>query len=150
MSIAPDESKALFLAARLHDIGKIGVPDCILLKPGHLTNEEFAVIKEHPGTGTRILGPIPSMKTLLAVIQHHHERLDGMGYPDRLKGNQIPLWARMTAVADTYHALISDRPYRKGMTQPEALAVIRGVRGTQLCPKCVDVFLNIIDKNAIG
>jgi HD-GYP domain-containing protein (c-di-GMP phosphodiesterase class II) len=85
------------------------------------------------------------MKSLLPVIHYHHERLDGKGYPEGLKGSAIPLWARMTAVADTYHALTSDRPYRKGMPQDKALAIIEEVRGTQLCPDCVDVFFRIID-----
>lgn len=145
MNIDPEDIDSLVLAVRLHDIGKIGVPDSILLKPGRLTNEEFSIIKEHPDTGIRILGSISSMQRLLPVIHYHHERIDGKGYPEGLKGSAIPLWARMTAVADTYHALTSDRPYRQGMLQGKALTIIHDVRGTQLCPDCVNVFLKVLD-----
>ena len=136
----PEEIESLGIAGRLHDLGKIGVPDSILLKPGRLSEEEFAVIKEHPVIGASILGSIPSIRPLLPVILHHHERFDGKGYPDGIRGKQITLWARITAVADTYHALTSDRPYRKGMDREKALGIIEEVRGTQLCPDCVDVF----------
>jgi HD-GYP domain-containing protein (c-di-GMP phosphodiesterase class II) len=115
-------------------------------KPGSLTAKEFAVIRKHPLVGASILGSIPSMKALLLVILHHHERFDGKGYPQGLEGDQILLWARMTAVVDTYHALISDRPYRQGFTPDKALQVIQEVRGTQLCPKCVDVFLDLLSR----
>ena len=144
MGLAQEEIDSLGIAGRLHDIGKIGIPDHILLKPGRLTEAEFAIIKEHPLTGAHILGSIPSIQGLIPVIRHHHERFDGRGYPDGLRGSKIPLWARMTAVADTYDALTSDRPYRKGMSQGKALSIIEDVRGTQLCPDCVDVFIKCI------
>jgi putative two-component system response regulator len=83
------------------------------------------------------------MEPILPVILHHHERFDGKGYPEGLKGKKIKLWPRMTAVAGTYHALTSDRPYRKGMTREQALAVLEKVRGTQLCPECVDAFISL-------
>jgi putative two-component system response regulator len=139
-----EEMEALKIAGQLHDLGKIGVPDSILLKPGRLSDEEFAIIKEHPVIGASILASIPSIKPLLPVILHHHERFDGKGYPHGLKGKQINLWARMTAVADTYHALTSDRPYRQGMSHERAMSIIEEVRGTQLCPDCVDVFKSLI------
>ncbi|MEW6665696.1 MAG: response regulator [Thermodesulfobacteriota bacterium] len=148
MNAGPEEIEALGIAGRLHDLGKIGVPDSILLKPGRLTQEEFAVIKEHPVIGASILGSIPSIRPLLPVILHHHERFDGKGYPDGIQGKQIMLWARMTAVADTYDALTSDRPYRKGMDREKALGIIEEVRGTQLCPDCVDVFLSFTWRNS--
>jgi putative two-component system response regulator len=131
---------SMMIAGKLHDIGKIGVPDSILLKPGKLTDEEFSIIKKHPLTGASILGGIHSLQPLLPVVLHHHERFDGKGYPSGLKGEGIMLWARITAVADTYHALTSDRPYRKGMSHEEAMNIIESVRGTQLCPDCVDAF----------
>jgi putative two-component system response regulator len=139
-----EEIEALEIAARLHDLGKIGVPDSILLKPGPLTSKEFAVIKEHPIIGANILGSIPSLKKMLPVILNHHERFDGKGYPHGLKGEKIPIWARMTAVADTFHALTSDRPYRKGLDRDEALNIIRDIRGTQLCPECVDNLISLL------
>ena len=139
MDMPEDDVTALGMAGRLHDLGKIGVPDHVLLKPGRLEDDEFALIKKHPEIGAAILGPIPSLGTLLPVIRHHHERYDGKGYPDGLEGIQIPFWARMTAVADTYHALTSDRPYRRGKTHEQAMKIIEEVRDTQLCPRCVDV-----------
>jgi putative two-component system response regulator len=144
MNADHEEIESLGIAGRLHDLGKIGVPDSILLKPGRLDAKEFAIIKEHPIIGASILGSIPSIKPLIPVILHHHERFDGKGYPSGLKGGKILLWARMTAVADTYHALISDRPYRKGMSQTEAMNIIEEVRGTQLCPDCVDHFKSLL------
>ncbi|MBE0557282.1 MAG: HD domain-containing protein [Proteobacteria bacterium] len=140
MNIDAEGIESLAIAGRLHDIGKIGVPDNILLKPGRLSEAEFAVIRQHPTIGASILSVIPSIKPLLPVILHHHERLDGRGYPGGLKGDEIMLWARMTAVADTYHALISDRPYRRGVSHEQAMDIIEDVRGTQLCPDCVDAF----------
>jgi len=144
MGLASEEIDSLGIGGKLHDIGKIGIPDHILLKPGRLTEPEFAIVREHPLTGAHILGSIPSMQAIIPVIRHHHERFDGRGYPDGLKGKEIPLWARMTAVADAYDALTSDRPYRKGMSQGKALNIIEDVRGTQLCPDCVDVFFKFI------
>jgi putative two-component system response regulator len=138
------ELEAISIAARLHDLGKIGVRDDILMKPGQLTSEEFGIIKGHPVIGAKILEPIPSLKKMIPLVLSHHERYDGKGYPEGLVGDQIPFWARMTAVADTYHALTSDRPYRKGMPQEKALQIIADARNTQLCPKCVDLFLEWI------
>ncbi len=146
MNMSQDEINTLGIGARLHDLGKIGVPDSVLLKEGPLTDEEFAIIKSHPVTGAEILGPIPTLENIIPVILLHHERFDGKGYPKGLKGNQIPLWARMAAVADTYDALVSDRPYRKGMSQQKALRIIDDVRGTQLCPECTNVFFKWISK----
>lgn len=143
MNIGQETIDSMIVAGKLHDIGKIGVPDTILMKPGKLTDEEFSIIKKHPLTGVSILGSIHSLQPLLPTILHHHERFDGKGYPSGLKGEAIMLWARITAVADTYHALISDRPYRKRMSHDEATGIIKSVRGTQLCPVCVDAFLKL-------
>jgi len=138
------EIEMLKTAGRLHDLGKIGVPDSILLKPGRLTDEEYAIIKQHPVAGATIFSPIKTLDSIIPIILHHHERFDGKGYPDGMKGSQIPLWARVTAVADTYHALTSDRPYRKGMAHEKALQIIEDARGTQLCPDCINAFLSWI------
>jgi len=133
------------IGGRLHDIGKIGVRDSVLLKPGRLTDEEFDQIKQHPTIGANILKTIPSLADIVDIVLSHHERLDGKGYPNGIKGNEIPLWARMTAVADTYHALTSDRPYRKGMPLEKALNIIDEIKGTQLCPDCVELFYKWIE-----
>ncbi len=139
-----EEMDLLAVAGKLHDIGKIGVPDHILLKPGRLSHEEYEVIKQHPGIAMEILREIPTLERIMDVILHHHERMDGKGYPDGLKGEQIPLWARMTAVADIYDALTSDRPYRKGLPRDEAMQIIWDARGDQLCPECVSGFMDVL------
>ena len=131
----------LRIGARLHDIGKIGVPDRVLLKPGKLTNEELQAIRGHPAIGAGILEPITSLADIIPIVLQHHERVDGKGYPYGLKGKEIAMNARITAVADTYDALTSDRPYRVGMPHAKAVNIIREIRGTQLCPECVDAFL---------
>ncbi|MBU4316191.1 MAG: response regulator [Proteobacteria bacterium] len=141
MGTGLDELELLKIAGRLHDLGKIGVPDTILLKPGRLTDSEYERIKQHPVAGATIFAPIKTLTDIVPIILYHHERVDGKGYPEGLKGNKIPFWARATAVADTYHALTSDRPYRKGMDHDKALQIIEEVRGTQLCPDCIDLFL---------
>lgn len=129
------------IAGRLHDIGKIGIRDNVLMKPGRLSVEEFDHIKQHPAIGAAIIQNIPSIADILPVVVSHHERVDGKGYPEGLQGTKIPLWARLTAVADTYDALTSDRPYRQGMGHSQALTVIGEVAGSQLCPDCVRLFL---------
>ena len=144
MGLEEEDLDALRIAGTFHDIGKIGVPDQVLLKPGSLSYEEFAIIKQHPTIGAHILSPIPTVKSVIPVILHHHERMDGMGYPEGLVGAKIPLWARMAAVADTYDALTSDRPYRKGMPRERALQVIEDIRHDQLCPDCVQIFMQYI------
>ena len=138
------EIETVTIGGRLHDIGKIGVRDEILLKPGRLTEEEFAHIKKHPVIGANIIKSIPSFTDVIPIVLSHHERIDGKGYPHGLKGDHIHLWARMAAVADTYHSLTSDRPYRKGMAQGKALQIIEDVSGTQLCPDCVGLFFKWI------
>jgi len=135
------------IGGQLHDIGKIGVRDSVLLKPGRLTLDEYDQIKQHPDIGRNILKSIPSLSEALDIVYHHHERFDGNGYPLRLKGGKIPLWARITAVADTYHALTSDRPYRRGMSKDQAFEIINDIKGTQLCPDSVDLFFQWICRN---
>lgn len=134
------EEERARIAGRLHDIGKIGIRDDVLLKPGRLTDEEFNHIKGHPAIGSSILQNIPSISDIIPVVYSHHERMDGNGYPQGLQGFAIPLWARMTAVADTYDALTSNRPYREGMPHDQALSIIDQASGPQLCPNCVHLF----------
>jgi response regulator RpfG family c-di-GMP phosphodiesterase len=143
MGMSQEDIDHVKLGGKLHDLGKIGVVDNVLLKPGKLSDEEFAIIQKHPVIGADILRPVPSLAKILPIVLYHHERIDGKGYPEGLKGDSIPLWARITAVGDTYHALTSDRPYRKGMERDKALQIIEEVSGTQLCPDCVDVFLRM-------
>ncbi len=130
------------MAGRLHDIGKIGIRDNVLLKPGRLSYDEFEHIQQHPSIGASIIRTIPSISDILPVVYSHHERIDGNGYPLGLRGKAIPLSARMTAVADTYDALTSSRPYRTGMSHNKALDVINKVSGSQLCPDSVRLFFD--------
>jgi putative two-component system response regulator len=122
----PDELRvALRRAGVVHDIGKIGVPEHILTKPGPLNDEEWKIMKQHPVTGERICAPLKSFRHVLPVIRHHHEKLDGSGYPDGLSGEQIPLTARILQIADVYDALTSERPYRTAIQPHEALGIVR-------------------------
>ncbi len=116
---------ALRRAGIVHDIGKVAVPDQILLKPGPLTPDEWNTMKQHPVAGERICAPLRSFRHVLPVIRHHHEKLDGSGYPDGLKGEQIPLAARVLQTVDIYDALTTTRPYRKGLSPKEAFAIMR-------------------------
>jgi HD-GYP domain-containing protein (c-di-GMP phosphodiesterase class II) len=139
-----DEKNTLHWASILHDIGKIGIPEAILNKPGRLTEEEYNIIKGHPETGRDILKPIDQLQDALKGILHHHEHYDGRGYPAGLKGEAIPLLGRIIAVADTFDAITTDRAYRNGKTIEEALAVMKEVTGTQLDPKLFEVFKDVI------
>lgn len=142
MGLSVKELEKLWLAAKLHDIGKIGIRDAILFKPDKLTPEEYETIKRHTSIGAEILGPIQGMADLVPAILHHHEKMDGCGYPHGLSGVAIPLFARIIAVGDVYHALTSDRPYRSAVSHKEALDVIRHSTGKHLCPVCVGVFFD--------
>ena len=133
------------LTGLIHDIGKIGVKESVLNKPGRLTEDEFRHIQNHPITGERILSPIANGDETLQLIRHHHERYDGTGYPDKLKGNQIPLYARIIAIADAFEAMTSKRPYRKAMDKKEACAEVKRGKGTQFDPEIADALLRIVD-----
>ncbi|MGH9714465.1 MAG: response regulator [Candidatus Acidiferrales bacterium] len=122
----PEELRvALRRAGVVHDIGKIAVPEHILVKPGPLTEEEWKIMKQHPVTGERICSPLKSFRLVLPVIRHHHEKLDGSGYPDGLKGEQIPITARIMQIVDVYDALTTERPYRTALQPEQALGVLR-------------------------
>jgi putative nucleotidyltransferase with HDIG domain len=131
----------LQLAGLLHDIGKIGTPEFILNKPGGLTHEEFNTIKKHPTKGKEIIKDIKQLRDISAWLRSHHERYDGTGYPDALKGEEIPLPARILAIADTYDAMTSDRSYRKGLSHETAVEEIKRCAGSQFDPMIVDQFL---------
>ena len=136
-------------AAHLHDIGKVGIPDIILNKPSKLTNEEYAVIKEHTVIGAEILKNVSIINHVTEVARSHHERYDGHGYPDGLKGEEIPIHARIVAVADSYDAMNSRRIYRNSLPKETIYEEIRKNRGTQFDPEIADIFLRLMDENRL-
>lgn len=131
-------------AALLHDIGKLGVPDAVLRKPGPLSPDEWEVIRRHPVLGEEILRPVRRLAGVAKLVRHHQERWDGTGYPDGLRGEHVPLGARILAVVDAYTAMTDQRPYRPARSHKEALAELRRCAGTQFDPAVVDAFLNVI------
>jgi diguanylate cyclase (GGDEF)-like protein/putative nucleotidyltransferase with HDIG domain len=144
LGLTGSELEAINTGALLHDIGKLGVPEYVLLKPGRLTDEEFAKIKQHPEIGAAILDPVEFPWPVLPVVRSHHEKWDGTGYPDGLKGEDIPRTARILAVADVYDALTSSRSYRNAWTHERACEVIKKDRGSHFDPAIADAFLEII------
>ena len=143
LGLNEEEKKVLQWASILHDSGKIGIPESILNKPRRLADEEYQIIMSHPQKGHTILEPLEQLSSSLPGMLHHHERYDGKGYPHGLKGKDIPLEARIIAVADTFDAITSDRAYRPAKTPEEALKEIEKVAGTQLDPELVDVFKKV-------
>jgi len=148
LGLPVEEREALRLSSLLHDIGKIKVPEEVLKKPGSLTEEEFAVIKQHPGFGADMLSPISQFSHCLPDIRHHHERIDGKGYPDRLKADEIPLRARIIAVADTFDALTSDRCYRPRFGPDQAFKIVQQAAGTQLYAEAAAALVDNRDRFA--
>lgn len=134
------ELATIYRGALMHDVGKIGVPDAILLKPDKLTEEEWEFMRRHPAMGYRILAQVPYLRPTAKIVLAHHERWDGDGYPRRLKGENIPLGARIFAICDTYDAIISDRPYRQGQTPDAAMQEILRCGGSQFDPMVVEAF----------
>jgi response regulator RpfG family c-di-GMP phosphodiesterase len=146
MGLGLEEIANIERAGALHDIGKIGVPDDIINKPTRLTPEEFEKIKEHPAIGEQMIRPIPFLNPARAIIRHHHERFDGRGYPDGIKGEEIVLGARIMAVADTFDAMTSDRPYRNASSVEEARDELHRCRNTQFDPAAVEAFERVLKK----
>jgi putative nucleotidyltransferase with HDIG domain len=134
-------------AALLHDIGTIAIPDSILMKPGRLTPEERAIVQSHPAVGQAILSKASHMSEVIAPVRHHHEHHDGRGYPDGLRGEEIPLVARMIAIADAYVAMTSERPYRAALTPREALDELRRNAGTQFEPRLTELFAAAVESD---
>ncbi|HEY5639686.1 MAG TPA: HD-GYP domain-containing protein [Dehalococcoidia bacterium] len=142
--------RELVLSAQMHDLGKIGLPPYILKKSDPLTRSEWKAITEHPARGSEIMGRIPGLGEISRTIRHHHERFDGEGYPDGLKGGNIPVESRIIAVADTFDALTSERPYRAAMQPAEARAELERVAGTQLDPELVGVLVKLMDNGVLA
>jgi diguanylate cyclase (GGDEF)-like protein/putative nucleotidyltransferase with HDIG domain len=131
-------------AAQLHDIGKVAIPDEILNKPGKLTDEEFELMKDHTVIGERILRAIPGMAGVAKIVRHEHERWDGRGYPDGIGGETIPIGSRIILACDAYHAMISDRPYRKGMPHSQAMEELVRCAGSQFDPEVIEVLVGAL------
>ncbi len=144
MGVSEGDCERVYLAGLLHDLGKLGVPDAVLRKTGTLTEDERALIRPHPEKGWAILQELDELSYLFPGVLHHHERFDGDGYPDGLVGKRIPLVARILAVADAYDAMISDRPYRRGMTEERVEMILREGSGTQWDPEVVETFFSAL------
>ena len=144
INLPEEEVQKITLGGLLHDVGKIGIPESVLRKPGKLEPEEWEIMKQHPVIGVeKVLAPNEALANLIPIVKYHHEHIDGSGYPEGLKGGNIPLAARIVAVADTYHALISDRPYRKGMTIEKACEILQEGAGTMWDADLVRHFIAI-------
>lgn len=150
VGLRSEELEAVAYGALLHDVGKIGVPEDLLRREGPLTAEEWIVMRRHPEIGERICRPLAASRAFAPIIRHHHERFDGRGYPDRLRGAQIPLGARIVAVADAYEAMVHGRPYQPA--QPHSLAAdeLVRLRGRQFDPDLVPIFLDELERDTQG
>jgi len=144
MELPQNEIENVAVAARVHDIGKIAVPDAILLKPGPLSDEEWATMKRHPVVSAELIEGLEIYDAVVDAVRHEHERWDGSGYPDGLVGEEIPLMARIIAAADIYNALTTDRPYRKAFNPDQTIAILREMRGTDLDPEVADALLRVL------
>jgi diguanylate cyclase (GGDEF)-like protein len=148
LGLSPGQVDELRTVALLHDIGKIGIPDQILHKPGKLSDDEWRLMREHPAIGERILRPVPGLSSVATAVRHEHERWDGKGYPDGLAGDAIPLASRVVLACDAWHALVSDRPYRTALPREEALEELRRCSGTQFDPRVVHALLGCLEDPA--
>lgn len=147
MGLSQEDLRTLEIGGLFHDIGKIGVPDSILLKDSKLTDDEYSEIKNHPSIGKHILSNATIFQNIIPIVYHHHEKYDGTGYPERLKGEDIPLFARITAVADTFDAMTSKRSYRNALPLETVRAEIEKYSGTQFDPAIAKIFLDILDNH---
>ncbi len=147
MELSDKDIKTLKIGGLFHDIGKIGVPDSILLKESKLTDDEYSQIKNHPSIGAHILSTATIFQDIIPIVKHHHEKFDGTGYPGKLVGEEIPFLARITAVADSFDAMTSKRTYRDSLPMDIVRNEIERCKGTQFDPKIADVFLSILDND---
>jgi putative two-component system response regulator len=148
LGLPEEQIRALRQGGTVHDIGKVAVPDAILLKPGKLTPEEWKTVRQHPVVGERICTPLKSFRLVLPIIRHHHEKLDGSGYPDGLKGDQIPLTARIMTIVDVYDAIGTERPYHGASSKEEALEIMgQGVQKGWWDPHIFSEFRNLLTTN---
>ena len=144
VNLPEDEVERIKLGALLHDVGKIGIPETVLKKEGPLSDEEWVIMKQHPTIGAeKVLMPNASLRDIIPIVKYHHERIDGKGYPEGLSNGSIPYAAKIVAIADTYHALTSDRPYRKGMSIEKAVSILEGGAGSQWDTDLVRTFISI-------
>ena len=148
LGLSEDEIAAVHLGGALHDIGKIGIPEEILAKPAPLTPEEWVHVRTHPVVGAELLARVPSLRKVRPIVLSHHERYDGAGYPAGLAGEQIPLGARIIAVADAWEAMTSSRPYRPALSRADAIRELRATAGSQLDPAIVERFVGHLDRTA--
>ena len=144
MQLTPEEQQEIDIAAHLHDIGKIGIPDSVLVKPGRLTPDEFAMIRMHPEIGFTIVNKVTSLASVARIIRHHHERMDGCGYPDGLVGKSIPLGSRIISICDAFDAMTSQRPYRACISYEQAFAEVSRCAGSQFDIDIVEVFQMVV------
>ena len=145
IGLSRKELASLHAASLLHDIGKVGIPNKVLVKPGELTDDEWKIMKRHAGEGAKIVSHVRELQVLAPIIRHHHEWYDGKGYPDGLKGNDIPLGARIISVADAYDMMTTPRFYREVISQEEALEELRRCSGTQFDPELVEALCQAMD-----
>src|SRR5688572_8820640 len=150
LGLGEEEIETLRLGALLHDIGRIGIPDSVLLKADVLTDEEAVLMRSHTVIGDNLLEPIDRLAAVRPIVRHHHERWDGLGYPDGLSGDGIPLGARIMAVADAVEAMSARRVYREPLSEPEIVRELERGRGTQWDPTVVEVVLRMIETEAIS
>jgi len=148
MGLTQQQVELVHLTGLVHDIGKIGVPAEVLQKTAALTDDEWALMREHSEIGARILGEVEDYAEVAEIVLYHHERLDGAGYPRGLTGDRIPLLARVIAVADAYNAMTSDRPYRRAMDPDIAITQLRNGRGGQFDPDAVEAFLKVLERES--
>ncbi len=143
LQLGEDEAERIRIGALLHDVGKIGIADCVLQKPGHLTEDEFAIVKQHPVIGRRILEGVQGFAPYLGAVEFHHENWNGSGYPKGQSGTETPIDARIIHVSDAYDAMTTDRSYRRGMTQEKAISILIENAGIQFDPEIVEVFVGL-------